>query len=158
MPRKSTTKKQPAAIEYITPFICGSDISRLEYLRPKKVASPSRTSSDEDTFNPKKVKQWIVTQKALAASERKGIRQKVKGAIENLASHEAYIKNLQRYLRTGDWADDFYGEYQEEKVRHVSIALAYDEDGLVKRNVGTYYPDLGCVYTREMFALDRGER
>ena len=40
----------------------------------------------------------------------------------------------------------------------MSIALAYDEDGLVKRNVGTYYPDLGCVYTREMFALDRGER
>ena len=92
MPRKSTTKKQPAAIEYITPFICGSDISRLEYLRPKKVASPSRTSSDEDAFNPKKVKQWIVTQKALAASERKGLGRKLRVQSRTLQAMKLTLK------------------------------------------------------------------
>ena len=104
-----------------------------------------------------KVKQWINTQKELAILERKGIRQKVKGAISNHASHEAYVKNLQRYLRTGDWVDDFYGEHQQEKVRHRCIALAYDADGLPIRKIGPFYPDLGCVYTKDMSDLDRKE-
>ena len=89
--------------------------------------------------------------------ERKHIRQKVKGAIAKQANHEGYVKNLQRYLRTGDWTDNFYGEHQENRVRYRCIALAYDEDGRPKRNVGTYYPDLGCTYTQEMFNLDRKE-
>ena len=116
-----------------------------------------RNLPDEDEFSPKKVKQWINTNKELAAMERKHIRQKVKGAIAKQANHEGYVKNLQRYLRTGDWTDNFYGEHQENRVRHRCIALAYDEDGKPKRNVGTYYPDLGCTYTQEMFNLDRKE-
>ena len=161
MNRKPMTKKKPvAAIEYRTPFSSGSDIAKWEYLYPQKVvASPiPRTSpDDDDAFSPKKVKQWINTQKELAIVERKQIRQKVKGAIANHASHEAYTKNLQRYLKTGDWVDDFYGEYRQEKVRHRCIALAYDADGLPKRNIGTFYPDLGCVYTTDMFDMDREE-
>ena len=160
MPRKTTAKKKRvAAVECRTPFSSGSDIANWEYLYPQKVAaSPSpRTLPDDDAFNPDKVKQWINIQKELVALERKGIRYKVKGAIANHANHEAYIKNLQRYLRTGDWVDDFYGEHQQEKVRHRCIALAYDADGLPKRNVGTFYPDLGCVYTKDMSDLDRKE-
>ena len=41
-------------------------------------------------------------------------------------------------------------------MRTRCIALSYDKDGNPKRNVGTFYPDLGCVYTKEMFSLDRG--
>ena len=159
MTRKPKTKKQPAAIEYRTPFSSGSDIANWEYLHPQEVvASPSpRTLPDDDAFSPDKAKKWINTQKELAIMERKRIRQKVKGAIANHASHEAYIKNLQRYLRTGDWVDDFYGEHQQEKVRYKCIALAYDADGLPKRNIGTFYPDLGCVYTKDMSDMDREE-
>ena len=33
-------------------------------------------------------------------------------------------------------------------------ALAYDEDGNAKRDVGTFYPDMGMVYTQKMFDED----
>jgi len=36
------------------------------------------------------------------------------------------------------------------------IAVAYDDDGFPKRTVGVFYPDMGCVYTREMLNSDRG--
>jgi uncharacterized cupin superfamily protein len=63
---------------------------------------------------------------------------------------------MQNYLRTGDWTDVFYGEYQEHKIRNRCYALAYDKDGNPKRNVGVFYPDMGCVYTEEMYDEDRG--
>ena len=160
MPRKSMTKKKrPATIECRTPFSCGSDIANWEYLYPQKAAaSPSQRTLPDDAFNPDKVKQWINTQKELAILERKGIRQKVKGAIANHASHEAYVKNLQRYLRTGDWVDDFYGEYQEKRIRWRCRVPAYfwtgPNAGKIKRSIGVYYDDIADVWTKEMFEED----
>ena len=113
-----------------------------------------RSLPDDDAFSPSKVKKWINTQKELAILERKEIRQNTKGAIAKAASHEAYVKNLQRYLKSGVWIDLFYGEHQQDKVRNRCVALAYDADGLPKRNVGTYYPDLGCVYTEDTADLN----
>ena len=106
--------------------------------------------------HPKKVKEWIKTQKDLASSARSSVRQKIKGAIAQLAIHEGYIKNMQRYLRDGDWVDDFYGEHQQNKIRHRCVAMAYYDDGTPKRNIGVYYPDLGCEYTKEMFNEEKG--
>ena len=63
---------------------------------------------------------------------------------------------MQKYLRDGDWVDIFYGEHQQNKVNYCCVVLAYDDEGFVKRNVDTFYPDMGCVYTKEMFNLDRG--
>lgn len=63
---------------------------------------------------------------------------------------------MQRYLRDGDWVDDFYGEHQQIKISYSCVAMAYDDDGTPKRNVGVYYPDLGCAYTKEMFNEERG--
>ena len=57
---------------------------------------------------------------------------------------------MQRYLRDGDWVDDFYGEHQQNKIRHRCVALAYYDDGTPKRSIGVYYPDLGCEYTLEI--------
>ena len=34
--------------------------------------------------------------------------------------------------------------------------VAADKDGNPKRDIGTYYPDMGMVYTQEMFNEDRG--
>ena len=62
---------------------------------------------------------------------------------------------MQNYLRTGDWTDIFYGEYQEHKIS-IGVTLLYDKDGNPKRNVGVFYPDMGCVYTKEMYDEDRG--
>ena len=52
------------------------------------------------------------------------MRQKVKGAIANEASCRAYIRNCETYLRNGDWIDNQYGEYQEKKVKWVTVVPA----------------------------------
>ena len=106
--------------------------------------------------HPKKIKEWIKTQKDLVRSERGNVRQKIKGAESQLAIHEGYIKNMQRYLRDGDWVDNFYGEHQHNKIQYRCVAKAFLDDGTPKRNIGVYYPDLGYEYTKEMFNEERG--
>ena len=86
-----------------------------------------RDLPDEHNAHPKKVKQWIKTQKELASAERAGVRQGIKGAVARLANHEGYIRNCQKYLRDGDWVDNFYGEHQEKRVQWRCVAMAYDE-------------------------------
>jgi hypothetical protein len=115
-----------------------------------------RDLPDEHPIAPKKVKQWIKTQKELASVERSAARQNIKGALARQLYHEGYIKSMQTYLRTGDWIDIFYGEHQQNKIRWRSVALAYDADGIPKRNVGTFYPDMGCVYTQEIYNEEKG--
>jgi len=155
-PRKPMTEEQRAAAA-----------KRLEKAREARAAkNPDygkssiheslRNLPDEHGLSPAKVKKWIKTQKELAKSSRQSVRQKVKGAEAQLKVHEGYISSMQSYLRTGDWVDSFYGEYQEHKIRNRCIALAYDKNGNPKRNVGTYYPDMGEVYTQEMLDEERG--
>ena len=115
-----------------------------------------RDLPDEHPIAPKKVKQWIKTQKDLAKSARGAVRQKIKGSEAQLAIHQGYIKSMQTYLRTGDWIDIFYGEHQQNKIRWRSVAMAYYDDGTPKRTVGTFYPDMGCVYTQEIYNEEKG--
>ena len=111
---------------------------------------------EEHPIHPKKVKVWIKTQKYLVSSARSAVKQKIKGSEAQLASHKGYIRNMQKYLRDGDWIDYFYGEHQQHKIRRRCVALAYYDDGTPKRDVGVFYPDMGCVYTQEMFNEERG--
>ena len=141
--------------------------ARLEKAREKRKeqnpdygqsALPSvlRDLPDDHTLHPKKVKAWIKTQKDLASTARANVRQKIKGAEAELASHEGYIKNMQKYLRDGDWIDNFYGEHQQSRIQHRCVAMAYYDDGTPKRTVGTFYPDMGCVYTQEIYNEEKG--
>tara|TARA_Y100000748_G_C15499396_1_gene489426 strand:+ start:2923 stop:3471 length:549 start_codon:yes stop_codon:yes gene_type:complete len=113
-----------------------------------------RELNDDHQLHPDKVKDWIKTQKDLVKTERAAVRQNIKGAIAKLANHEGYIRNMQTYLRTGDWVDNFYGEHQQGKVKWRCTALSYHwygpKKGLPKRDVGTFYNDLGCTWTKEM--------
>lgn len=154
--RKPMTEKQRQAAA-----------ERLEKAREKRAAkNPDygmsgiheslRSLPDDHPAHPKKVKVWIKTQKELAAEERRADKQGIKGAYARQSNHQGYVRNLLRYLRDGDYVDDFYGEYQEHRVKRRCVAMAYDTDGLPKRNVGTYYPDMGCRYTQEMYDDDRG--
>ena len=92
---------------------------KLKHVHPNVLALP-----DEDTFSLKNVRQWIKTQKELLKKHRSDARMKqpVKGAIAKVASTEGYIRHCEAYLANGDWIDDFYGEYQEGRVRWVTIA------------------------------------
>ena len=141
--------------------------ARLEKAREKRkeknpdygqsgVSQSLKDLPEDHPLHPKKVKEWIKTQKDLLSSARSSVRQKIKGSEAQLAMHEGYIKNMQRYLRDGDWVDDFYGEHQQNKIRHRCVSLAYYDDGTPKRSIGVYYPDMGCVYTREIFNEEKG--
>ena len=114
-----------------------------------------RDLQDDHPAHPKKVRQWIKTQKELAASERKSVKQGVKGAYSKQCIHEAYVRNLVKYLRDGDYVDMFYGEHMEHQVKRKCVAMAYESDGTPKRDVGVWYPDIG-TYTQEMYNEDRG--
>ena len=72
-----------------------------------------RDLPEDHPAHPNKVKRWIKTQKELAASERKSVKQGVKGAYSRQCTHEGYVRNLVKYLRDGDYVDDFYGEYMD---------------------------------------------
>jgi len=119
-----------------------------------------RDLPDDYPINPKKVKQWIKTQKELASAERKAHKAGAKGAYARMLDHEGYVKHMKTYLRTGDWVDLFYGEHQEKKIGNRCIAQAYywegPKKGQPKFSVGTYYPMLGTVYTKEMYNDDNG--
>ena len=147
--RKPMTEEQRAAAA-----------KRLEKAREKRaVKNPDygqsgihptlRDLPDEHPAHPKKVKVWIKTQKALASAERAGVKQGIKGAYARQCSHEGYVRNMVKYLRDGDWVDNFYGEHQEKRIQWRSLAMAYDENGTSKRVPGTYYPDMGMVYTED---------
>ena len=155
-PRKPMTEEQRAAAA-----------KRLEKARAKRAEkNPNygqsgihpilRDLPDDHSTHPKKVKQWIKTQKELASVERAGVRQGIKGAYARQCNHEGYVRNLLRYLRDGDYIDNFYDEHQEKRIQWKCVAMAYDKDGNPKRDVGTFYPDMGCVYTQEMNNEDKG--
>ena len=114
-----------------------------------------RDLPDDHPAHPKKVKRWIKTQKELAASERRAVKQGVKGAYSRQCTHEGYIRNLVKYLRDGDYVDMFYGEYMEHNTKRKCVAMAYESDGTPKRDIGVWYPDIG-TYTQEMYNEDRG--
>ena len=159
-PRKSMTDEQKAA--------ASERLAKARAVRAEKnpdygkasIHESLRNLPDDHQLSPAKVKNWINIQKDFAKSERAAIRQKTKGAEAKLSSHEGYIRNMQYYLRSGNWIDMFYGEHQQSKIDNVCVALAYywygSKKGQPKRNVGTFYPDMGCTYTQEMLDEDRG--
>ena len=104
---------------------------------------------EDDVFYFRKVQKWIKTQKEMLASARSDLRKSVKGAEARVANHQAYIRNLEKFLRDGDYVDGFYGEHQEHKIKMRCVVPAYDRDGNVKRAFGVYYADLGTVYIGE---------
>ena len=127
---------------------------KLKENPPKNLSlhSSIRNLPESDPLHPKKVRQWIKTQKDLRASYRREVRANTKGAQARLSSCDGYIKNMERYLRNGEWVDMFFGEHQTSKIRfRVSKkGMAYYSNGLVKRSVGVYYEDLGCEWTKDM--------
>lgn len=130
---------------------------RLEKARAAKgpaknvsVHESIRDLADDHPLSPKKVRSWIKDQqlKLRAVKNLKNAndrKQKAQYYIE-----EAYLHNMQGYLRTGVWTDCRAGADREQRVTHRCTHLAYDKNGNVKRTLGVYYPDLGKEWTLEM--------
>lgn len=159
-PRKPMTDEQKAAASERLAKAREARAAKNPDYGKTNIHESLRNLPDDHQLSPKRVKEWIKVQKDYAKSERAAVRQKVKGAEARLASHEAYVRNMQKYLRDGDWVDMFYGEQQQNRVRNRCVALGYywygPRKGQPKRDVGTFYPDLGLVWTQEMHEEERG--
>ena len=91
--------------------------------------------TDDHPVSLKTVRQLIKTQKELAREEKAADKKGMKGAITKYWSHIGYIRNMEHYLRHGDWVDDFFGEYMQSKVSWKVIANGYDIDGIRKESI-----------------------
>ena len=120
--KKIKRKRKPMSVEQrlaATERLAIAREKRLKENPPqyKNICPEVLSKPDDYAFSLKKVRQWIKTQKELLTVERKAVRDNIKGAIARAASHEGYIRHCEYYLKHGDWCDDFYGEYQEKRVR-----------------------------------------
>ena len=122
----------------------------------KNIAKSVLALPDDDAYSFKNVKAWIKENKlqvsALGQQARSlGNAPKEKQAASNLAdSKKAYIRYCEHYLKHGDWIGIFSGANEEHKVVPKVIAMAYTPDGIPKRTVGYWYPDIETVWTKEM--------
>ena len=159
-PRKPMTDEQKAAASERLAKAREARAAKNPDYGKTNIHESLRNLPDDHQLSPKRVKEWIKVQKDYAKSERAAVRQKIKGAESRLANHESYVRNMQTYLRTGDWVDMFYGKEQQNKIRNRCVAMAYywygPHKGQPKRDVGTFYPDMGCVYTQEMLEEEYG--
>ena len=140
---------------------------RLANMRAKKkpaeyknIAKSGLENPDDDKLSMKNVKAWIKEAKDIASAHAKNSRNRnitpgVRQHELNLAeSKKAYIRQMEHYLKSGDWIADFMGAQENEKTQWKSVAMAYYPDGTPKRNVGVWYPDIKMVWTNEMDESD----
>ena len=158
-PRKPMTEEQRQA--------AAERLKKAREARAKKNPNYGKTGlhsslhdlDEEHELHPDKIKEWIRVQKDFISTEKRNERNNVKGATSRRISHEGYVRSMQTYLKDGVWVDLFYGERQQYKMEFICAAMAYYHEGpykgMPKRSVGVWYPDINCVYTKEMFDLDR---
>ena len=145
---------------------------RLAAMRAKKkpadyknVAKSVLDLPDDDKYSFKNVKEWIKHSKDLVSEYNKVARSRASSSqaiqkASNAADHKkVYIRQLEYYLRTGDFISYFSGQDENQKVIPRCIAMAYYPDGTPKRDTGVFYPDISAVWTQDMdesmFGLDR---
>ena len=145
---------------------------RLAVMRAKKkpaeyknVAKSVLALPDDDKYSFKNVKEWIRHSKDLVSEYTKAARSRVstpqeKQKSSNAADHKkVYIRELEYYLKSGDYISYFSGQDETNKVNPRCIAMAYHADGTPKRSVGVFYPDINMVWTKSLdeseFGLDR---
>ena len=136
---------------------------RLAAMRAKKkpadyknVAQSVLNLPDDDKYSFKNVKEWIKHSKDLVSEYNKVARSRASSSqaiqkASNAADHKkVYIRDLEYYLKTGDFISYFSGQDELTKVIPRCVALAYYEDGTPKRSCGVFYPDINTVWTKEM--------
>ena len=140
---------------------------RLAKMRAKKkpaeyknIAKSVLAKPDDDKLSMKNVKAWIKEAKDIASAHSRNSRGR--GITPNVRQHElnlseskkAYIRQMEHYLKSGDWIADFMEAQENEKTQWTCTAMAYHPDGTPKRDVGVYYPDINMVWKQDMIEAD----
>lgn len=116
----------------------------------KSVHHSIRDLPEDHFLHWKKVKQWLKSNQDELKSMRSYKTSKVSKERQEYQDLETYVYNLKKYLNAGVWSDFRYGERREHRVQRVCIAMAYYDDGTPKRSIGTWYPDIMQVWTKEL--------
>ena len=137
--------------------------ARLAAMRAKKkpadyknIAESVLALPDDDKYSFKNVKTWIKHSKDLVLEYNKIARSRVSSSQEaqkasTAADHKkVYIRELEYYLKSGDFISYFSGQDEATKVIPRCVAMAFYSDGTPKRSVGTFYPDISTVWTKDM--------
>ena len=90
---------------------------------------------DDNTFSHKNIKKWIETQQGIAKaagmierSRNRDVPQKDRDKkMRERYAAQGYITSMQRYLRTGDWDNMYFGEYEDHLTKWKVIAPAGDK-------------------------------
>ena len=103
---------------------------KLKGVHPSILALP-----DDNTFSHKNIKKWIETQQGIAKaagmierSRNRDVPQKERDKkMRERYAAQGYITSMQRYLRTGDWDNMYFGEYEEHLTKWKVVAPAGDK-------------------------------
>ena len=115
--RKPMTEEQKiAACERLAKARAARPPAKKSSIHHSVVAKP-----DEDMLSVKNVQSWIKNQKEQLTEYRASVRRDIKGVAAQVSSCEGYIRNLQYYLRHGDYCDDRYGAFQEKRITWKTI-------------------------------------
>ena len=103
---------------------------KLRGVHPSVLALP-----DDNTFSHKNIKKWIETQQGIAKaagmierSRNRDVPQKERDKkMRERYAAQGYITSMQRYLRTGDWDNMYFGEYEEHLTKWKVVAPAGDK-------------------------------
>ena len=113
-----------------------------------------RNLPDDDLFSYKNVHKWQAEAKQYLQSIRDFKDSKDAKERNAYTEVETFIVNLGTYMRSGVYLDNRFGAERTGKVQLRCVAMAYNKDGTPKRTVGVWYPDIGQVYTQEMYLED----
>ena len=136
---------------------------RLAAMRAKKkpadyknIAKSVLDLPDDDKYSFKNVKEWIKHSKDLVLEYNKVARSRASSSqaaqkASNAADHKkVYIRELENYLKSGDYISYFSGQDENQKVIPRCIAMSFYPDGRPKRSEGVFYDDIATVWTRDM--------
>ena len=127
---------------------------RSEELRIKMYTDPAIHPSlleldKDDNFHPNKVKEWIKYWQNYLRSSKQNVESSDSKLRLDYQIAKNYVSNMTSYLRTSIWLDHRWGKQREFQISQISRSLAYDNEGIVKRTQGVYYPDIGEIWQKK---------
>ena len=127
--KESLTKKEEVK-ERMAALRAKRKPPKLKGVHPSVLELP-----DDNTFSHKNIKKWIETQQGIAKaagmierSRNRDVPQKERDKkMRERYAAQGYITSMQRYLRTGDWDNMYFGEYEDHLTKWTVIAPAGDK-------------------------------
>ena len=151
--RTMTAEQKASAVERLRKAREAKGPSKSSQYSPAVAALP-----DTDPLSLSKVKLWIKKVQEELEAMKNWDRSTDASQRSKYLDAETYLYNMKQYITYGEWLDFRFGENREFITVRRSLAPAYDMQGNIKRNVGTFYDDLGQIWTKEMDKRDRESR